>query len=164
MIVVAPLHELDDAIARWRPSHIVSLASPGASPVQLPEEFETLRLSFHDIAGPRPDLVMATEADVAALLTFGLAWPAERPLLVHCWAGVSRSPAAAYVIACARNPERDVRDLADGLRRVAPFATPNARVVALADGLLRREGAMIASIARIGRGAEVGLGSGFALT
>ena len=163
MIVVAPLHDLDRALALWRPSHVVSLASPAAEPAQLPGDVEVLRLVFNDIVEPRPGLVTATDADVKALLAFGLAWKAERPLLVHCWAGVSRSPAAAYVIACARNPMINERDLADTLRRQAPFATPNRHVVALADGLLDRGGAMIASIDAIGRGADVSLGDSFVL-
>lgn len=163
MIVVAPLHQLDEAITRWRPSHIVSLASPGAELVPLPASVETLRLSFHDIVEPRSDLVMATADEVETLLKFGMDWPGERPLLIHCWAGVSRSPAAAYSISCARNATSDVADLAERLRRVAPFATPNRHVVALADGLLDRGGAMTTAVAAIGRGAEVGLGSRFVL-
>lgn len=163
MIVVAPLHELDEAVALWRPSHIVSLASPGADPAALPSDVEILRLTFHDIAEPRPGLSMATRADVATLLKFGADWSGERPLLIHCWAGVSRSPAVAYVIACARDPARDAGDLAEALRRAAPFATPNRHVVAVADGLLERGGAMTAAIAAIGRGAEVSLGYRFAL-
>lgn len=164
MIVVAPLHELDEAIARWRPSHVVSLASPGAETARLPRDVERLRLAFHDITEPRPDLAMATDADVKALLSFGLAWPGGRPLLIHCWAGVSRSPAAAYVVACARSPAGDEMDLANKLRREAPFATPNPHVVALADGLLERGSAMTRSISTIGRGFETSLGVSFVLT
>lgn len=164
MIVVAPLHELDQAIARWRPSHVVSLASPGAEPPQLPRDVELLRLMFHDIAEPTPDLAMATEADMKTLLSFGLAWPGERPLLIHCWAGVSRSPAAAYVITCARDPTIDELEQANKLRRAAPFATPNPHIIALADGLLDRGGAMTEAIAAIGRGSETSLGVSFALT
>lgn len=163
MIVVAPLHELDEAILRWRPSHIVSLASPGAEPAPLPQNVETLRLTFHDIAEPRAGLTVASKADVDALLTFGLAWPAERPLLIHCWAGVSRSPAAAYILACARTPAAGALDIAQRLRHAAPFATPNRRLVALADAALDRGGVMRASIAVIGRGAETNLGRSFVL-
>lgn len=163
MIVVAPLHELDAALARWRPSHVVSLTSPGGQPVPLPGEVETLRLVFHDIVAPRPGLRMATPADVAALLRFAAAWPARRPLLVHCWAGVSRSPAAAYVIASARRPAGEAEAIASALREQAPFATPNRHVVGLADALLGRRGAMIAAVAAIGRGAETSLGRSFRL-
>lgn len=164
MIVVAPLHELDAAIARWTPSHIVSLASPGAERPDLPDDVETLVLTFHDIVESRPGLEQATEADVAAILAFGASWSLAKPLLVHCWAGVSRSPAAAYVIACAKDPKVGEAEWAGRLRQAAPFATPNARIVALADGLLGRDGAMIAAVAALGRGAETALGSSFRLT
>lgn len=163
MIVVAPLHELEQAIARWRPSHVVSLASPGAEPARLPRDVQQLRLAFHDIADPRPDLAMATDVDIKSLLSFGLTWAGEQPLLIHCWAGVSRSPAAAYVIACARRSKGDEQNLAKTLRRAAPFATPNPHVVALADRLLDRAGAMTGSIAAIGRGSETSLGVSFVL-
>ena len=60
---------------------------------------------------------------------------------MHCWFGVSRSPAAAYVAACALAPDQDEAAFADSaLRRAAPFATPNRRIVALGDALLAREG------------------------
>lgn len=163
MIVVAPLHEIDDAIARWRPSHIVSLASPGAEPARLPDHVETLRLTFHDIPGPREGLTPATRDDVERLLAFARGWTQAGPLLVHCWAGVSRSPAAAYVLACARSEPGDEAALAAALRAAAPFATPNARVVALADEALGRGGRMRDAIAAIGRGAETSMGSTFRL-
>lgn len=163
MIVVAPLHELEDALARWRPSHVVSLASPGAEPARLPDKVATLRLAFHDIVAPRPGLRMATDRDVDALLRFGSTWPGRSPLLIHCWAGVSRSPAAAYVVACARSPASEVQDLALRLRHQAPFATPNRHLVALADARLARGGAMTAAIDAIARGAETSLGRSFSL-
>jgi predicted protein tyrosine phosphatase len=74
-------------------------------------------------------------------------------MLIHCWAGISRSSAAAYVIACDRNPGFE-RDIADELRRRAPSVTPNRLMVALADNLLDRDGRMTEAISRIGRGAD----------
>lgn len=163
MIRVAPLHELEAELARWRPSHVVSLGSPGAEAAALPGDLKTLRLTFNDIAEPRDDLVMATQADIEALLAFAGTWDGERPLLVHCWAGVSRSPAAAYVLACAMSSPGQEAELAAGLRQAAPFATPNRHVVALADRLLERQGAMSSAIAALGRGAETSMGSSFGL-
>lgn len=163
MILVAPLHELADSLARWRPSHVVSLSSPGSETVALPTDVETLRLTFNDIAAPRDDLVMATEADVTALVSFAGGWTADRPILVHCWAGVSRSPAAAYILACARGSPGCEQALAEHLRETAPFATPNPHLIALADVQLGRGGAMIRAIAAIGRGAEAHSGTTFAL-
>ncbi|MDP1619255.1 tyrosine phosphatase family protein [Phenylobacterium sp.] len=162
-LIVCPLHEVAAALKIWRPSHVISLGSPGAEQAVIPADFERLALIFHDIAAPRPGLQAASADDVARLIAFSRQWRRDQPLLIQCWAGVSRSPAAAYVVACALSAPGQEGRLADKLRAAAPFATPNPRLVALADDLLSRNGAMVDAIARIGRGAETSLGSTFPL-
>jgi predicted protein tyrosine phosphatase len=71
---------------------------------------------------------------------------------VHCWAGISRSTAGAFITACALNPQRDEMKLARAIRDASPTATPNARLIALADRILDRNGRMVAAIEAIGRG------------
>ncbi|SCX29916.1 putative protein tyrosine phosphatase [Agrobacterium sp. DSM 25558] len=68
--------------------------------------------------------------------------------------GVSRSPAAAIIVALAVQPEQDDAALAARLRTVSPYATPNARIIEIGDRLLGRGGALIAAIKTIGRGAD----------
>jgi predicted protein tyrosine phosphatase len=80
---------------------------------------------------------------------------------VHCWAGISRSTAGAYIAVCALRPERDEGEIAERLRALSPSATPNARLVALADEILGRGGRMSAAIERIGRGADAFEGKPF---
>jgi predicted protein tyrosine phosphatase len=92
-------------------------------------------------------------AMMQAILDFGLDETGARPMLIHCWAGISRSSAAGFAIACDRNPGFE-QDIATELRRRAPAVTPNRLMVALADDLLQRDGRMIAAIEGIGRGAE----------
>jgi predicted protein tyrosine phosphatase len=109
-----------------------------------------------------PDLV-APDADVMrAILEFGRAAVDERPLLIHCWAGISRSSAAAYAIACDRNPGYEA-EIADELRRRSPYVTPNKLMVKLADESLGRGGRMSEAIASIGRGAETAEGEPYQL-
>lgn len=163
MIIVAPLHEVGEAIRVWRPSHVIGLASPGAEAARFPEGVESLRLTFHDIAEPQAGLQSVTEADIVALLAFAERWPRTAPLLIQCWAGVSRSPAAAYAVACAVRGTGEEAALAAALREAAPFATPNRRLVALADAALGRDGRMVEAIAVIGRGAETTTGATFRL-
>ena len=88
-----------------------------------------------------------------AILDFVAAWPREKPLVIHCYAGISRSTAAAYIAACALRPPRRGR-VAAALRAASPSATPNPLFVAIADRLLGRDGRMVAAIAAIGRGAD----------
>ena len=162
-IIVAPLHEVRSVLAARRPSHLVTLGSPDGPTAEVRHAGPRLRLLFHDVAAARDGLTPATAGDIERLLAFARGWDAGQPLLIHCWAGVSRSPAAAYAIACARAQAGEEARLAAALRAAAPFATPNPLVVALADGLLGRDGAMIEAISAIGRGAEIGLGSSFEL-
>jgi predicted protein tyrosine phosphatase len=81
----------------------------------------------------------------------------------HCWAGVSRSTAAAYITACSLAPDRDEAEIAAALRLASPTATPNARFVALADDILGRQGRMVAAVHSIGRGADCIEGTPFML-
>jgi predicted protein tyrosine phosphatase len=165
-LLVCPLSQVEAARAAHRPSHLISLLSPASSaetwPACDPGDAH-LRLAFHDIAAPRPDLVAPSAEMVAALLAFAADWDGRRPMLVHCWAGISRSTAAAYIIACQRTPRRSEREIAQALRRAAPQATPNPLLVSLADAALGRAGRMSAAITGIGRGAEAFEGTLFAL-
>jgi predicted protein tyrosine phosphatase len=72
--------------------------------------------------------------------------------VVHCFAGISRSTAGAYVAACALNPQRDEQQIAWDIRRASRTAQPNARIVSIADDLLKRDGRMVRAIEAIGPG------------
>ena len=141
---------------------MIGLASPGAEVAGSVVGVERLQLTFHDISEPQAGLQPVTEDDVERMLAFGRGWSRAAPLLIQCWAGVSRSTAAAYAIACMLSSS-DEDHIAQRLRLAAPFATPNRRLVALADARLGRDGRMIEGISRIGRGAEVSMGATFRL-
>jgi predicted protein tyrosine phosphatase len=165
-LLVCPLSQLDAARDLYRPSHLVSLLSPTTPAEAWPQaaaDAASLRLAFHDIAEPREGLTPPDAALVARLLTFAETWDASRPMLVHCWAGVSRSTAAAFIIACQRRPERAETQIAQALRAAAPYATPNSLMVSLADAALDRGGRMSAAVEAIGRGADAFEGALFEL-
>src|SRR5882672_4030984 len=63
-----------------------------------------LELSFHDVTEAKPGLVAPDRAIMRAILDFARE-ARDHAILIHCWAGISRSSAAAYVIACERNPD-----------------------------------------------------------
>ncbi len=125
-----------------------------------------LALIMNDIHEPQPGLVLPRRSHVEELLAFDRDRAArynDAPLVLSCYAGISRSTAAAYILSCQRTPQRDETELALLLRQCAPPATPNPRLIALADELLARRGRMIGAIARIGRGAEAFAGVPFSL-
>jgi hypothetical protein len=64
------------------------------------------------------------------------------PILIHCLAGVSRSTAAA-LIALALVADGREAEAARRLREAAPHASPNRRIVMLADRLLGRRGRLV---------------------
>lgn len=162
-IVVTPLSQLATQLALHRPSHVVTLGSE--DPAALPDGFDAVRLAltFHDIVEPRAGLVAPDEGHVQALLDFAKGWSMDAPLLIHCYAGISRSTATAYIIASALNPTLDESELAGLVRSLSPSATPNIRLVTLADGILGRNGRMVAAICAIGRGADAFEGEVFSL-
>jgi predicted protein tyrosine phosphatase len=163
-IHVCPLSRLAETAAAIQPRHLVTLMNV-ATPVARPADIEAsnhLVLGLSDIAEPLEGHVLPAEDHVAQLVDFARRWDRAAPLLIHCWAGVSRSTAAAYICACVLDPSRDEGDAALALRRASPMATPNPRLIAVADAMLGREGRMIAAIGAIGRGADCYEGTPFA--
>lgn len=155
---VCPLSRLQETVERTRARHVVTLINAGTRverPLGIAPE-RHLFLGMNDIVDPLDGHVLPASEHVERLLDFVRAWDRRDPLVIHCWAGVSRSTAGAYVTACALVPERCEDEIARRLRAASPIATPNARLVAVADELLGREGRMSAAVARIGRGAEAG--------
>jgi predicted protein tyrosine phosphatase len=161
MLVICPLADVERQAAQVRPARLVSLLSPQQAPPPTPIGVHHLVLQFHDVSEPSPGLVSPDAPMIARLLDFAGAWSEPAPMLVHCWMGVSRSPAAAMALAGALSPDRDERDIAQALRQASPTATPNPMIIALADRLLAREGRLIAAARGIGRGAETACGETF---
>ena len=126
-----------------------------------PENHLWLRL--HDISAPLDGYIVPGEQHIADLISFVRAWDRRAPLVVHCFAGISRSTASAFAAVCALNPQRDEGGIAQALRRASPTATPNIRIVSLADRLLNRDGRMVAAIETIGRGVLVAEATPFRL-
>jgi predicted protein tyrosine phosphatase len=162
-LVVCALADAPKMARRHAPDGIVSLLSEAQTPPRLVGEAPRLALRFHDIAAPRRGLTAPDADAVARLLEFAAARGREGTLLVHCWMGISRSPAAAFILACAAAPATPEEGIARALRRAAPTATPNPLLVSLADRHLGREGRMTAAIALIGRGRETARGAPFEL-
>ena len=154
MIYVCSLARLHETVDGTGARHIVSLIGDDANlirPAQVTAE-NHLWLRLHDISTPLDGHILPGEEQVADLFRFVRAWDRRTPLVVHCFMGISRSTASAYASVCALSPQRDEADIAQALRRASPTATPNIRIVSLADKVLGRNGRMIAAVEKIGRG------------
>jgi len=110
LLIVSPAHHVAGLVARWQPSHVISLESSTQETVATAFENQR-RFSFNDITERRPGLVAPSAEMIGELIDFGRGWDGPRPLLVHCWAGISRSArrpscwrATATPVASARSP------------------------------------------------------------
>ena len=153
-VYVCPLSQIAPTVARTNASHLVSLIDMTTAvvrPETIPER-NHLFLGINDIVEAQDGMVLPAAEHVERLLDFAGAWDSRRPMVIHCYAGISRSTAAAFITLCSVRPERDEREIARRLRTASRIATPNARLVALADMILERNGRMIEAIDAIGRG------------
>ena len=151
-ILVTPLSALEDAIASHRPSHIVTLLSPEHM-IETPAGFPAgrhLKLGVNDVADPAAGDDPPARAHVERLLAFSRDWDAKEPLLIHCWAGISRSMASAYTVLCDRLGPGWEMEIAMAIRRRASHANPNPLLVRHADEALGRGGRMIEALAAMG--------------
>jgi predicted protein tyrosine phosphatase len=165
MIHVCSLARLYDTITETGALHIVTLLKH-TDRVERPEhiaEANHLVLGMDDVTAPMDGYVIPCKEHVEKLIRFVQGWDRANPLVMHCYAGISRSTAAAYVAACALNAGRSEHAIAQELRRASPTATPNARIVSIADGLLGRDGRMVNAIESIGRGVIADEGHPFRL-
>lgn len=165
-INVCALSLLEATVTTTGARQILTLLNVGTKVVRPAsvEEKMHLFLGMNDIVEMADGQILPGEDHLSQMLRFISAWDQATPLVVHCYAGVSRSTAAAFTAACALNPHLDELELAQTIRRLSPTATPNRRIVTLADARLKREGRMIAAIDAIGRGEDCFEGVPFALT
>ena len=155
-IFVCAKYEID-GFANMGLTHLLSLEDP-QTPKATPAWFKGnhLQLQFHDVESPREaEAVRAqvpTHEHVVEILRMGercLALPAEARvrLLVHCYAGASRSPAAAYALICQALKQAKAEEALRLVLQRRPEAFPNALVVRHADSLLGRKGEMLRALA-----------------
>ncbi|HWE16057.1 MAG TPA: protein tyrosine phosphatase [Hyphomicrobiaceae bacterium] len=151
---VCPLSAVPHVVAGARASHLLTCLEESIL-VETPTPIEPerhLRLSLNDISQPVPGYVAPNARHVADLIDFALGWGGRGTAVIHCWAGISRSTAAAFVTLCTLNPEVPEYTVARLLREASPTAYPNRLIVRLADAALGRAGRMMAAVESIGRG------------
>lgn len=155
-LIVTPLSRLIEISEVHKASKVLTLIN-AATAVERPRHVareDHLFLGFNDINEPREGLVPPGEAHIRQIFDFATKWDRVQPMIIHCYAGVSRSTAGAYMTSLFLNPDQDELALAKELRRRAPTATPNIRMIMMADDILGRGGRMMDAIKSIGRGAE----------
>lgn len=155
-LIVTPLSRLKEISEAHKVNRILTLIN-SATLVERPKSVtaeQHLFIGFNDIVEPTEGLIPPSEEHVHDILRFAADWDRLSPMIVHCYAGVSRSTAGAYMSALHLNPDLDEVALAQELRRRSPSATPNIRLIGFADDIMGRGGRMVDAIKGIGRGAD----------
>jgi len=151
-IHVCSLEMLCDVVMTSKASHVLTVINPWSLP-DTPPGIATenhLKIAVNDIEEEHEGLIAPNNGHIDEILEFVERWDRDNPLVIHCLAGISRSTAAAFICLCAINPEINETVLARYLRRQSRTASPNRRMIALADARMERNGRMIAAIDEIG--------------
>jgi len=165
MIHVCSLARLHETVADTGASHMVTLLRL-IDRVERPRSIAPdnhLILGMDDIATPLDGYTHPAEEHVIELIEFVQRWDRRAPLVMHCYAGISRSTAGAFIATCALNPERNEAAVAQAIRRSSATAMPNIMLVGHADRILGRRGRMIAAVEAIGPGEPAYDGTPFRL-
>ncbi len=163
MIHVCSLAALPDIVRSTGASHVLTVMAK-VDQVKRPEsvlEANHLKVAVDDITEAIDGFVVPSEVHIEQVLKFVRGWDRSAPLVVHCYAGISRSTASAFAAACALNPHRDEIAIARQIRAASPIAAPNRLIVSLADKALQRQGRMLRALDAMGPGSLVAEGRPF---
>lgn len=154
MIHVCSLAALPATVEALGASHILTVMANVKQVVRPVSVLEAnhLRIQMDDINAPADGFVAPSHAHVEQALTFIRTWDRAAPMVIHCYAGISRSTASAFMAACALNPHRDESSIARQIREASPSAYPNRLIVTLADQVLGRNGRMVRALDDMGPG------------
>jgi predicted protein tyrosine phosphatase len=151
-IVITPEYIVDEDGESHGCSHIISIRSvigKQYKKVKTPKDVspENHWHYFFDDATDHTKEEAPTAVEVADILNKIRTHKPEK-LLVHCWAGVSRSTAISYTLLCDKlGPGKEAEALAL-TEESALFKGihPNTLIVDIADKLLNREGKMVEAL------------------
>jgi predicted protein tyrosine phosphatase len=163
MIHVCSLAALPETVRLTGASHVLTVMA-NVEQVQRPQSVlaaNHLKVSMDDITEQQDGFVAPSEHHVETVLNFIRGWDRQAPLVVHCYAGISRSTASAFAAVCMLNPHRDEIEIARQIRAASPIASPNRLIVSLADKALGRDGRMLRALDEMGPGSMTAEGRPF---
>lgn len=154
MIHVCSLAALPATVEATGARHVLTVMANVGQVIRPPSipEANHLRISMDDIITPADGFVAPSQVHVEQALDFLRQWDRAAPMVIHCYAGISRSTASAFMAACALNPHRDEIAIARQIRAASPSAYPNRLIVTLADQVLGRNGRMVRALDAMGPG------------
>src|SRR6202789_4356902 len=154
MIHVCSLAALPETVKATGASHVLTVMA-NVHQVQRPEsvlEANHLKVQMDDITEQMDGFVAPSDSHIEQVLNFVRGWDRSAPLVVHCYAGISRPTGSGFAAACMLNPHRDEMSIARQIRAASPIASPDRVIVSLAGEAVEREGRMWRALDEIGPG------------
>lgn len=154
MLHVCSLAHLPGTVQATRASHVITVMADVDRVLRPPSILQDnhLVISMDDITEEAEGFTAPALDHVERVLNFGRRWDRAAPMVIHCYAGISRSTASAFAVACALNPNRSESQIARQIRNVSACAHPNRLIVSHADRLLGRGGRMLRALDEMGPG------------
>ena len=136
----APQNKAQAIVADHKINNIISIYSPNVTfPIFTGvRNSQVLRLCFNDIIRPYDNLKIITQNDIERIINFVIE-KGRRDILVHCYAGVSRSIAVTMLLIFLLEKNIKVDELVSFIKHKAPFANPNKLVLIQAGRVLHEE-------------------------
>ena len=157
MIIVCSLSDHYNVCESVNANHLISVIDPGFEPKTPLCVKHHLKLGFDDIIETNNDNIIYRENEshissklltkqvlpnkyhINKIVDFLSNWDQTKPIVIHCWCGVSRSMATAIYILCNINPNNIEKNV-KYMRSIAPHANPNQLMVTLFEKNLGVEG------------------------
>src|SRR5699024_10964060 len=115
-IVVCPLSQVERLTEELGVGHILTLLGDPAQAVTPDGVADHLVINVHDIVTANGDQILAEASHVQQVIDFARGWDGKAPMLIHCFAGISRSTASAFIVACVQQPGRAESEIAEQIR------------------------------------------------
>ena len=161
MIIVTSLKDHLDVCETTQPSHLISVIDPGFEPPTPKGILNHLCLGFDDIIkisqnnlihrnenllekNTFTNQILPNNEHIGKIVNFVESWDMSKPIVIHCWSGVSRSMAVATFIICKINPSNIDQNI-KYIRSLAPHANPNKLMLSLFEKELGIDGKIIES-------------------
>lgn len=145
IVRICSLREAVQLAHEWPADHVISLLESKGERSRMPLACNShLKVNFDDIIQPRTDGepgVVPGEEHIRQILEFAKKFQTGERVLVHCVAGVSRSPAVAIGVLCSLG--WDIDKAFDYIQEIRPQLSPNEKVLEHFDNLLGLNGELL---------------------